>query len=273
MSAPCQAIIGALANLYTMLTEYRGLEPHPDVAALFARWAEIRRLPIDMPHYGLICELSYRLNLLVIDPKQTSAATTAAMRSRRLDGAWLAMHARNLLFVQPSERAPTHRGITYSLALVVLTAMSGQEAMSKLDLARLHMNNSIEALKARGASVGSARIIRLAFGRAGKNVVPVRADNELVSTEAWFTSELQANPMLHELVPRHRVYAQMSADERAELPVSTQKAAAGDTSKLDVLRATDPVARWHGFVAGQVICVDRRHLFEGGVGFALRCVR
>lgn len=263
---PCEPLAAALGHLYEMLTVHRGFVAEPSVASAFARWSAVRLLPMSTPHYGTVCELIYRCALMRTEPGETAADATAALRRHGDSTAWLASRARNLLFTRADAAAP------YAFAIVVITAGSGPDATAKLEAARAQAETAATQLRQSDLPSARGRIIRLALGPTPRRVAPTRVNNEFVSTEVWFVGELQTNPLEHELVPRHLVYAHMSAAERARLPPATRAAAEGDITRLDVLRTSDPVARWCDFVPGQVICIERRNLFEGGVSYALRRV-
>lgn len=248
----CHLVINALANLYVSLAD-RGFDIESVARSVFVRWRAIRMLG-PSPRYDRICELTYRKFIL---EEETDI-------ERRLDdAAWLAMHANNFLFVRDAD---THRGITYSVVYVVVTPPSGPEAIGKLDRARGRLDMIAKGMETTG------RVIRLIVGRAGTNVKKVTFENESVSTETWYTSELQWVPVEHDLVARHQVYAQMTEAEKARLPPSTRLAAEGDSSKLDIILVTDVIARWYGYALGQVICITRRHKFDGGESFHIRRV-
>lgn len=272
-TSPCEMIANALANVYTMLTASRGFDASDDVENMFAHWSMVKKAERDT--FAKACEALYRFGLLRKDEKKnTSAELSTQFNLNKHDAGWLALNARNLLFVHKDNGVPAHAGITYCMVLVVLTARSGDESLTKLHKSEAYMGETIENLKKQGFLNVAARVIRLTYGKPGKNSQQVTSTAKLpsVSTEYWFTSEMQSNPLEHAWVPHHIPFAAMTDEERQMMPESTRKAAVGDRSKLDRIRTFDIVARWCGYAPGQVIVCKRRQLFEGGENYHLRCV-
>ena len=121
-AAPAETLVTALAHLFAILTEHRGLVPDPGAAPLATQWPIVRQMPLDAPEFPALAALVYRLG--VFDGAASTGserAQTAAVDANRIDGGWLALRARNFFFVQPTA-TPRHPGITYSLAVVVATA-------------------------------------------------------------------------------------------------------------------------------------------------------
>lgn len=271
-AAPAETLVTALAHLFAILTEHRGLVPDPGAAPLATQWPIVRQMPLDAPEFPALAALVYRLG--VFDGAASTGserAQTAAVDANRIDGGWLALRARSFFFVQPTA-TPRHPGITYSLAVVVATASAGQDSMAKLARARAHIQRAVDLLRRRRAYVTSARVVRLVYGRPAKRVRPPVQNSADVSTEVWYTDELQYDSMAHELVPPHRLLAQMTPAELAPIPAVSLRIARQSPDRLDVLLETDRVARVAGYVPGQLICIERAALLDGGRSFSFRVV-
>lgn len=79
--------------------------------------------------------------------------------------------------------------------------------------------------------------------------------NSSVRMELFRKKELAYNIMNHELVPRHRLASE-----------SEKKALERYTPNIPHMRATDAVARFMGFEAGDLVRIDRR---DGAVAFRI----
>lgn len=294
---PVEILLNALANAYTMLTAHRGFVAHELVEEIFGQWPAVYLLPLGATRHET-CRQIYRLGLLdaryepptrdadgeIDDPDKIARelAKAAAAREAELNAnidnlGWLAQRTQNLLFAR-ADGPPLHAGINYTLAMIVVTGRCGDESASKLAAAKVAaactlLEQTVDLARSRGARTCSARLVNIMAGAPGKTIWPVYVANSCVSVEYWYTDELQHNPLKHTLVPTHKVFATMSDEERARIPAPTRAAAMGDSDKLDGLLTTDPISRWLGYVRGQIICIERAALFDGGIGYSVRCVR
>ena len=277
---PVQKLYCALAMVHTMLTRYRGFEAHVDASAVFANAPAIAALPMNSDAHARACWFAYRLNLLPMpdDTDVSARARTEWMNRNVSNAAWVADNARNLMYVQPDERAPLHSGLSYSIAFVVTGGtLSSHKRQQAIDSAK----HVVESARAQRLPVTGLRIVYIVCGE--RPTVPVGVEHLVgdtnVSIETWYTEELQLNVPEHVDVPEHvawpEFYRSLTSDERRTLPQATVRAATDPSyrPRLDDIAVTDPVARWHGFAPGQVICIKDRQLFEGGTSYRLRCVR
>ena len=106
----------SLANLHTMLTRYRGFEGTEETNVVFEKADKIKMLPIDSLHHRQVCFLAYRLNLLKIDaaPAPPANDITNDILANIKNAEWIAVHTRDLIYVQRADTLPVHKGITRS---------------------------------------------------------------------------------------------------------------------------------------------------------------
>lgn len=264
----------SLANLHTLLTRYRGFEGTEDTNLVFAKADKIKMLPIDSMHHRQVCFLAYRLNLLQINAAPSPAGDiTNDILANIKNAEWLAVHTRNLIYVQRADSLPVHNGITYSVVVVTVSIARGEQSNAKVRHAQDVAQYLVTSMREKNVAVSKARIVNLVIGDRPKSDVYPCVITPDVSYEIWYSEELQFNPLEHELVPEHVAWESLAADDIRRLPISTVRiATAGDVSKLDKLLESDIVARCHGFARGQVVCINRKQLFEGGTNSVLRYV-
>lgn len=266
MSEPCwHSLLTALGNLYTMLTVDRGLQAESTAEEVLSQIHKVQMLPMDGDAYRAVGDRLFELNLLQADAAKSFDAN-------KLDPDWIALHTRLLMFAQPTDRKPRHAAIDYSIVFVVVTLRSGDATNKKMQIAQVNMLHTIDELKRAGLPVTSGRLVRLVYGNLLKQAIKTE-HAEHFSTEVWFTQELHLNPTRHIDVPLHVPYAELTPEQLAEIPEPLRKAAETSKMKLAVLLPTDIIARWYGFVVGQIVCTIRRHKLEGGQTYNIRFVR
>lgn len=264
----------SLANLHTLLTRYRGFEGTEDTNLVFANADKIKMLPIDSMYHRQVCFLVYRLNLLQINaaPSPEGDITNDILANIK-NAEWLAVHTRNLIYVQRADSLPIHNGITYSVVVVTVSIARGEQSNAKVRHAQDVAQHLVTSMREKNVAVTKARIVNLVIGDRPKSDVYPCVVTPDVSYEIWYSEELQLNAVEHELVPEHVAWESLTADDIKRLPSSTVRiATAGDVAKLDKLLESDIIARWHGFARGQVVCINRKQLFEGGTNSVLRYV-
>lgn len=265
---PTEIIYQALAAVYTMLVKYRGFTTYADTHLALGKAELIRMLPLDKNYYRSAIDRIFMLNLLHRDSVKEFTSL--------VDERWLCAHVRPFLFITPQEIGRSHAGITYSLVLVVVTTSDTEAAAPKLKHAYRQLHNMYDQLKLKKLPVTKARILRLVYGPAPTNPTPIVVADSLVSTETWYTAEIQTDITKNFLVPSHQAFDGMTQDELNKLPEYIRKAITGshaDPNKLDIIYDHDIIARWYGFVAGQHIVIKRRVLMEGGESYTIRVVR
>lgn len=261
----CHRLVVALCNIYTMMTRDRQLIAEPSDEPILSRLSKLQKLPLSGDLYARVCDQLFELSFL-------DRAHVPTYQANKEDPVWIAERMRMLVFAVPDDTEPAHMGIGYRLVFIVPTARSGDVTNQKMRMAQTYMNNTLDQLRARYPGI-KGRLFRLVCGEPLVNVVRTKADDNDVSTEVWFTDELQIDPTMHIDVPLHCDYATMAPENAARIPRPMRNLARDDPVKLDVLSPTDIIARWYSFALGQVVCVERREKHDYGTTYNLRFVR
>ena len=102
------------------------------------------------------------------------------------------------------------------------------------------------------------RILTVSHGGATPYLLAKGSDELECAIECFRVQELLRNITRHHLVPRHTV---LPANE---VPGILRKYGVVDSECLPGLLTSDPVARYHGWIAGTVVRIARRDLLENG---------